>query len=121
MGYTMSLRTQGRFWRSVELTVRIDAPSGGADDVITYPYLVFSGTVRRSAQVTLISTVDGREKAERVNLALWNPASRSSSSNRTAVRSSTEESRCTGLPIGDLGSYHRDRSRRKRCLGLQGC
>jgi hypothetical protein len=73
-GYTMSLE-DARVGAGgvVELTVRLDPPPGKADDVITYPYLELSLAKYVDVEVTLISTVDGRERPERVNLAVVEP------------------------------------------------
>ncbi|HHY44796.1 MAG TPA: protease complex subunit PrcB family protein [Firmicutes bacterium] len=73
-GYTMSLEDVSvGIGGVVELTVRLNPPSGPADDAITYPYLELSMAKYVDLEITLISTVDGRERPERVNLAVVEP------------------------------------------------
>jgi hypothetical protein len=90
---------------AVELTVRLDAPSGGADDVITYPYLELSLARYAEVQVTLISTVDGREKAERVNLAVVEPGQQIVVFKPDRGSLLTERVQMYGFADWDLGSF----------------
>ncbi|MGI6663320.1 MAG: Gmad2 immunoglobulin-like domain-containing protein [Bacillota bacterium] len=73
-GHTMSLENaKVGIGGVVELTVRLNPPAGPADDAISYPYLELSLAKYVDLEITLVSTVDGRDRPERVNLAVVEP------------------------------------------------
>jgi hypothetical protein len=105
-GYTISLEN-ARVGTGgiVELTVRLTAPSGAADDVVTYPYLELSLARSSDVEVTLVSTVDGRDRPERVNLAVVEPNQEIVVFKPDRGSLLTERVQMYGFAKWDLGSF----------------
>lgn len=73
-GYTMTLENaKVGAGGTVQLTVRLKAPTAGADTVISYPYLELSLAKYSDVEVTLVTTSGGKDTMERVSLAVVEP------------------------------------------------
>jgi hypothetical protein len=105
-GYTMTLEdAKVGPGGVIQLTVRLTAPSGPADTAISYPYLELSLAKKVDVEVTLISTVNGRDVIEPVNLAVVEPGQQIIVFKPDRGSLLTERVRMYGFAKWDLGSF----------------